>query len=423
MPSNKEPSILAWNELTTDTLLIKAIWAVYAIAIPVIGAMYLFVLKAPIGPFCWFAGITAAIMLIPTGFHLRRWMPGIIKFLGPISIVAALLTMSFTIHQSKATWAIWFLPTVAAALYFNPLPVWCVNILSWVSMIITVYFFPQTFPDLDAASIAYFVVTMIPTQALVASLAKKAARLLQRVEDEANAREATFADLQAAVVEIRHAVQRLVVAAGDLESETDGAASFLQGDFTQKLSAVVKASEQQQQRGLEARELMTELSRSISHIADGTQSDAAAVVEGTSLVDSMAGAIDKVSQSAQGVLTASTGAAEVAGHGSAAVTQMVTGIDHIRNSASSAATVIGKLREQSQVISGIADTIAAISSQTNLLALNAAIEAARVGEEGRGFAVVAQEVRQLAERSGAEAASIASTLAEIRSGIDLAVAA
>ena len=41
---------------------------------------------------------------------------------------------------------------------------------------------------------------------------------------------------------------------------------------------------------------------------------------------------------------------------------------------------------------------------TNLLALNAAIEAARAGKHGKGFAVVAEEIRRLAEQSGAAAA-------------------
>ena len=156
-------------------------------------------------------------------------------------------------------------------------------------------------------------------------------------------------NLQAVVTDVRHEVEGVQIASGEISSGN------------QDLSARTEAQ------------------------ASSLEQTAASMEELTSTVENSASAArEAASLAAQ--------ASAVARAGNEAMGDVISTMGDISRSSSRIAEII-------QVIEGI-------SFQTNILALNAAVEAARAGEQGRGFAVVAGEVRSLAQRTSSAAREI-----------------
>ena len=139
-------------------------------------------------------------------------------------------------------------------------------------------------------------------------------------------------------------------------------------------------------------------------------------------IEEMAVSVAHVSENTDEARSNSQRNAEIAQRGESLPREASEGIAQISATVTSAAQQIQVLRDRSGEIGEIANVIREISDQTNLLALNAAIEAARAGEQGRGFAVVADEVRKLAERTGAATAQISQVIVSVKAETESAVA-
>jgi ligand-binding sensor protein len=84
---------------------------------------------------------------------------------------------------------------------------------------------------------------------------------------------------------------------------------------------------------------------------------------------------------------------------------------------------IAHVKQISEEINAILDSIKSIADETKMLGLNAAIEAARAGEAGRGFGVVATEIRTLSQNSKETALKIMDLTKKIQQSVDMTIEA
>ena len=142
----------------------------------------------------------------------------------------------------------------------------------------------------------------------------------------------------------------------------------------------------------------TELASASQMIAEGAEMQAASVQQIAATTNTIADHVENSHRDA-----------ELAADQTNRVTDM---IEQNQEKMTIMMEAMNEIRQTSQKVVGIIQTIEDIASQTNLLSLNASIEAARAGEAGKGFAVVADEIGKLALESS-KAASTTKNLIEI----------
>ena len=102
-------------------------------------------------------------------------------------------------------------------------------------------------------------------------------------------------------------------------------------------------------------------------------------------------------------------------------TSIATRVEEIKTASENAkaiAALFEELKQKTTNVASITGSIQDVSDRTGILAINASIEAARAGSVGKGFRIIANEVRTLANQTGAFAKQIDSNIGEFQTTVD-----
>ena len=215
------------------------------------------------------------------------------------------------------------------------------------------------------------------------------------------------------------------VAEGDLTLEAEVTAEItgaIADSFNYMIGELRTLIAQVQNTTLQVSAATNHISQTTDTLAEGSEKQSSDVISASIAVESMASAIQQVSESAEKAARVSAAALENSQRGAEVVAKSIAGMESIRNQVQETSKRIKRLGESSQEIGEISQVIGELADRTSMLAMNASIQASMAGEAGRGFAVVATEVEGLAEQATEATNRISALIQAIQEDTTAAVA-
>ncbi len=176
----------------------------------------------------------------------------------------------------------------------------------------------------------------------------------------------------------------------------------------------------------DAVQTLSPMSRNLVNFADqqaaGSVQQAAATEEAAATGRQIAEGARHIAENAARITRNSEITREVTQEGQQRLQETETTLEDITARMKNIMAAITRLKQQSQEIDAIVETIKKISGKTNILSLNAGIEAVKAGESGLQFGVVAREIRLLAKDSSQSAKKIQSNIESIQQALATSIA-
>lgn len=178
-------------------------------------------------------------------------------------------------------------------------------------------------------------------------------------------------------------------------------------------STIYSVQQNSRQMAYSSREVAS-ISEEISEAGARQQQSSKEVMEATKLLQQISETVNNQVGKARDVISKTKDHAE---SGITAVHQGIEKLSTAVNSVNATAEELDGLKQATDKIHKIIESIENIADQTNLLALNATIEAARAGEAGKGFAVVANEIKELAKQTADSTTEITDLIRQLTSRV------